>query len=146
MQDFEYYNDGKKVKKQSPDRELAASLRNNLVLRSEKCLKLDKKEFAQLIFENLYDSFREICDALLALDGYKSYSHEASIAYLKKYKIEDSVLMQLDGLRFKRNSSKYYGKMLVEEDADEALAFHNKYFNKLLSILDKRLNETGKIY
>lgn len=139
MKDFEYYMDGEKVKRQSVDKELASSLRINLVERAKKVAKLDIEDYSEIIFENLYDSFREICDAILALDGYKSYSHEASIVYLKKYGIEDSVLVQLDDLRFKRNSSKYYGKQLSSEDAEMMLNFYRKHFQRLLNILDKKL-------
>lgn len=141
MKDFGYFVNENLVKKRKRDIELAKSLRNNLIDRAKKVIKLNETEFSTIIFENLYDSFREICDAILALDGYKSYSHEASIIYLKKYKVEDSVLVQFDDIRFKRNSSKYYGKKLSKKDVLEIKTFYKRYFNKLLNILNKRLKE-----
>ncbi|MBS3132079.1 hypothetical protein J4212_06610 [Candidatus Woesearchaeota archaeon] len=80
MNDFSFYLQEGKVKRQSPDRELASSLLADAKGRMAMISKLDTKVFAKIIFENVYDAIREILDALLAADGYKSYSHEASIA------------------------------------------------------------------
>jgi len=134
MKDFDFYLNEGKVKKQNPDRELAKSLINDAAERAEKVIKLDVKIFSKIIFENMYDALREILDALLAIDGYKSYSHEAPIAYLKKYKIEDSVMVQLDNFRYQRNSSKYYGKDISVDNTMGIIDFYKKYSEKLIGI------------
>jgi len=139
MKDFDFYLNEGKVKKQNPDREFAKSLINDAAERAEKVITLDVKTFSKIIFENVYDALREILDALLAMDGYKSYSHEASIAYLKKYKIEDSVIVQLDNLRYQRNSSKYYGKGISVDDAMGIIGFYKKYSEKLMDIVKNKL-------
>jgi hypothetical protein len=137
MKDFDYYLNEGKVKKQSKDKEFAISLRNDAVNRAGKVLKLDIKEFSKIIFENIYESLRELLDAALALEGYKSYSHEASIAHIKKFGIDDSVLLQLDDFRYKRNSSKYYGKEISEEDAREIIAFYKENSNRIKDIIER---------
>ncbi len=138
MNDFEFYLDEGKVKRQSPDKEFAKSLINDASERFEKSTMLDVKLFSKIIFENIYDAIREILDALLAADGYKSYSHEASIAYLRKYKIEDSVIMELDSLRYKRNSSKYYGKGISPDDVLEIIRFYKSHSEQLIQIIKKK--------
>lgn len=140
MNEFELYLREGKVKRQTPDFELAKSLIKDSKSRLEKVKMLDIKEFSKIIFENAYDAIRDALDALLAVDGYKSYSHEASIAYLKKHAFEDSTLNELDNLRYLRNSSKYYGKDVLEDDAKEILDFCRKYIGKITSIAEKKLN------
>jgi len=139
MRSFQYYLDKMDVRKISKDLELAKSLKKDLLERAEKALKLDTKEFAKIIFENIYDSLREFCDVLLAVDGFKSYSHEASISYLKKYALDDSVVLALDRFRYKRNGSKYYGKEITKDDAVEIKRFYFENINKVKEILDKAI-------
>lgn len=140
MIDFEYYLDKGDVKKAKKDIALAKSLMNNLSEREKMVLKYDLKD-ALVIYENLYDCLREMCDALLTLDGYKSYSHQASITYLRKYGFDELFVKKLDNLRFKRNSSKYYGKGLTEDDAKEIKEFYLKYKGRLLNILKQKMKE-----
>ncbi len=123
MNEFELYLKEGKVKRKTPDFELAKSLINDSKTRIEKINRLDIKEFSKIIFENAYDAIRDALDAVLAADGYKSYSHEASIIYLKRHAFEDSTIKELDNFRYMRNSSKYYGKDVSEDDAEEILDF-----------------------
>lgn len=139
MRDFESYIKNKKVKIRQEDINLAKSLREDIVERSEKALKLDIEEFSKFLFENLYDSLREICDAILSVNGFKSYSHEASIVYLRKFGISESVIMEMDRFRDKRNSSKYYGKPISEDDAKEIKEFYTKNFKILMRLLDEEI-------
>lgn len=140
MNNFDFYVNEGKVKKQNPDVELARSLVNDANARVAKVEKLDVNIYSKIIFENVYDGIREILDALLAVEGYKSYSHEASIAYLKNYNFDDSIISEIDNFRYRRNSSKYYGKDVSEEDAGEILHFYRKYSKKIVSIIQSKLN------
>lgn len=75
MNDFQFYLQRKKVYKISPNKELATSLIKSVEDREKSTLKLNLGEQDRIIFENFYDCLRELLDALLALGGYKSYSH-----------------------------------------------------------------------
>lgn len=141
MNDFEFYLNEGEVKKRTPDPNLAKALLRDAESRFENIVKLDTKTFHKIIFENAYDSFRELLDALLAIDGYKSYSHEASIAYLKKYGFDDSIILELDEFRFKRNSSKYYGKDVSPSDAEGIIKFYRKRSEPVISLIKRRLRE-----
>lgn len=140
MNEFEFYLKEGKVKRKTPDFELSKSLINDSKTRLEKIKKLEIKEFSKIIFENAYDSLRDALDALLAAEGYKSYSHEASIAYLKKHAFEDSTLKELDNFRYLRNSSKYYGKDISKDEAKMILDFCRKYMEKIISLSEIKLN------
>jgi hypothetical protein len=119
----------------SVDNELAKSLLIDMNERIEKSMKLDIKEFAKIIFENIYDALRDFCDALLAIKGDKSYSHQASISFLRKKGFGESIINELDLFRYKRNGSKYYVKPITPEDAEEIKDFYKKNkdkFNKYI--------------
>ena len=99
-------------------------------------LALDTDRFAMFVFENLYDCLREICDALLALDGYKTYSHEAAIAYLGEKGVPDGIVTRIDRYRRRRNASKYYGRTVSTEDAEDIRAFYTENAPQLLVLLE----------
>lgn len=140
MNDFDFYLNEKSVKKISPDLELAKSLINNAEKRFEKMKKLNLIEFNEIIFENVYDSLREIADAILATYGFKSYSHEASISFLKKLKIDSSIILEFDDFRYKRNSSKYYGKQISLASTKEIIGFYNNHSEQLIKLCKKKDN------
>jgi len=133
MKEFEYFIIKGNVKKQKPDINLAkATARESL----------DRLEFAKALFltqkpkytlENSYEAIRELIDAILYLDGYKSYSHEASIAYLFKIGFSISDINSVDKLRKQRNGIKYYGESISKEGAEEALKMAGKIIGALLN-------------
>ncbi len=139
MRDFQELVGEGKVKKIAPDRELAQSLLKNIEEREKSTLKLTEEEFSLLVFENLYDCLRELMDVILALEGYKSYSHEAGIIYLKHFNIPENVLFELDRFRVKRNNSKYYGKPPSVEDAKGIKNLYLKLKRDLLVVINQKL-------
>ena len=143
MKDFDFYVKEEAVKKVSPDYELAKSLIDDSHERFKTAEKLDAKDFSKLVFENVYDSLRDILDAILAVRGFKSYSHEASIAFLKRGGIEESTILELDNFRHLRNSSKYYGKKISADSAAEILRFYKKHANKFEALF-KKMNSRAK--
>ena len=140
MKKFEFYLNEKVVKKISSDPSLANFLLADAKERFSQSIKLKLKEFNKIIFENVYGSLRNILDALLAINGFKSYSHEASIAFLQKFNIEESIILELDNFRYQRNSSKYYGKNISLESTTEIINFYNKYSEKLIKLCKKKDN------
>ena len=143
MNDFEFYLEEGDVKKRKTDVELAKSLLKDAMVRFEKVSRLDVDEFAKIIFENIYDAIRDVLDALLALDGYKSYSHEASIAYLKKYGLSP-LIPEMDSFRALRNSSKYYGKDILPDSTRDIKEFYTSNVNKIINITEEKLDECAK--
>ena len=138
MMPFEYFIKTGEVKKASVDLELAKSLIKDMDERIQKSMKLDVNEFSKMIFENIYDALRDFCDALLSLEGYKSYSHQASISFLTNYKLDVADINELDQFRYKRNGSKYYGKPVFEEDALEIKKFFLRIKPKINKILEEK--------
>lgn len=131
MKDFEYFIDNRDVRKASKDLALVKSLFREMEGRIERAFKLDLNEFSKEIFENIYDALRGFCDALLALEGYKSYSHEASISFLLKKGFDIAFVLELDSFRLKRNSSKYYTTPVTKEEAKAIILFYQENKEKI---------------
>lgn len=87
-------------------------------------------------FEQAYECVRELADAFLARDGFKTYSHEAALAYLARLKlITEAELERLDTCRKKRNDSKYYGKSSSEDIYEDLILFLRDIFERLRKYL-----------
>ena len=140
MMPFEHFLNKGDVRKVAINKELAKSLTKDMFERINKSLMLNINTFSKIVFENIYDGLRGFCDSLLALEGFKSYSHQASIAYLSKYKFDISIIKEFDQLRYKRNGSKYYGEIILKEDAQQIKEFYLRVKDRINKIIkDKKL-------
>ena len=86
MKEFEYFVKTGAVKKQSVDMNLAKATRkesSERLLMAKSILQTQKAKYA---LENAYESIREDIDAILFSEGFKSFSHEATISFLQKFK------------------------------------------------------------
>ncbi len=107
---FEDFIKSKKVRKGTPDMQLAKSLikMSENHLKSIEDMRLTEVSSAT-IMTNYYESLREIVEAIASIDGYKVYSHEAFTYFLKE-RGEDLISIKFDNYRKIRNSVNYYGK------------------------------------
>jgi len=138
MKEFEYFIGTKEVKKTTPNPFLAKSLVLDMQQRIKDASVLNMNAFPKIVFETVYDALRDFCDALLALDGYKSYSHEASIAYLRKEGFDIAFISEFDAKRRKRNDSKYEGVKIDIEDVAAIKEFYERNKAKINKILQER--------
>ena len=83
---FENYLKLGKAKKKTPDPEESKALseksKERLVYIKEK--QIDGKN-AKFILEDAYEAVREAAQALMSLKGYKQYSHEATISFVRDF-------------------------------------------------------------
>jgi hypothetical protein len=135
VDDFQYYVSSGHVKKQSPNKSLAISTFKEAQERYATYASVFGRLNAKYILENAYEATREAADALLYLDGFKSLSHEASIAYLRTKGFSESDIRDFDRFRAIRNGIKYYGKGCDEKDAQEALQLAEKIINRVKGML-----------
>ena len=76
MRPFDYFLDKKEVLKVTPNKIEAESIKEDALHRFDYFSKqTPNNENSKFIFENLYESVREILDSILLKKGYKSYSH-----------------------------------------------------------------------
>ena len=135
MKEFGYYLQTSDVKRCTKNIALAKSLVIDMKTRLSENWDEDINKKPKTIFENVYDSLRDFCDALLALEGFKSYSHEASIAFLLKKGFDIATVSKFDNLRYMRNGSKYYGRQITPEDAKNIKDFYNQLKEKIDNIV-----------
>ena len=94
------------------------------------------EESANYIIENMYDVIRELIEAKMLLDGYKSYSHEATVSYLKKLEFSFSEVEFMDELRDIRNHTKYYGHLVNAEYARKDSEFATKTYPRVMMLIN----------
>ncbi len=137
MKDFDFFLAKGDVRKQKPDPNLAKATLREGVERLAFAQNLNAKP--KYVLENAYEAMREAADALLYYDGYKSYSHEASILYCKIKGFGEADLRSFDRFRKIRNSIKYYGKDCAEDDAHAAVVLAEKVIRRIREMLQSRM-------
>ncbi len=130
---FEYYLTANLVRKQKADKEEAKSLMKKAVHRLNYIKKQEiKEDTASFIFEDIYESLREASQSLMSLKGYKPYSHEALISFLRDfYNFTGSDISTFDRFRVLRNKTVYSAVWVSVEVCQEALAFLEDFLPKL---------------
>ena len=94
------------------------------------------EDSANYIIENMYDVIRELIEAKMLLEGYKSYSHEATVSYLKNLGFSSYEVEFTDELRNIRNQTKYYGHLVNIEYAKKVSEFTNKIYPRLKKLIN----------
>lgn len=103
MRTFKEFIEQGIVKKKKKDEARAKSLvegaerRKNVM---EKYLTLNEETAVQIIEES-YDVIRELLEAKLSIEGYKTYSHEAVVSYLTNIGFSKDEVTFFDRLRDK---------------------------------------------
>lgn len=139
--EFEDYLAEKEVRKATVDYSLARALleRGKKRLDVTKSICMDSGT-APIILEDAYDALREAADSQLAVHGFKSYSHIASIIFLKRFKEFSAIdIKDFDILRVQRNQSRYYAEPIGTDDAEFAVKFAERMLEKLKLLLEKQL-------
>lgn len=70
------------VRKISKDFELAKSLMKMIEERERVVRQIDPTKFTSIVIESYYEIIKEAITALMALDGFKTLSHEILVGYL----------------------------------------------------------------
>ncbi|MBI4171112.1 MAG: hypothetical protein HY514_05410 [Candidatus Aenigmarchaeota archaeon] len=142
---FERYLQDGSVKKVSIDKELAKSLIKIATFRMEKAKKeKPTDENAFFIVENAYEAVKELIDAIMTLDGYKSYSHEACIDFLKQFyakEIAMAMIFRIDRYRKLRNDIKYRGILPSLNEGKGAIIDMGEAFVVLRSLINRKMGK-----
>lgn len=128
-----------RVKRMTPDPEESKALLRKAVKRLEYTKSKDiSDDNAQFIFEDAYESAREAAQALMSVKGFKPYSHEATISFVKEthpshFGGED--VNDFNQFRQMRNDSAYKAIIITKEDAKRCLRFAERFIGKAKRIL-----------
>ena len=136
---FNYYLKLGKAKRKTPDFEEAKALLEKAKNRLEytKSKEINNKT-SQFVLEDSYEAVREAAQALMSIKGFKPYSHEATISFVKEFYKSDFTEVELykfDRFRQLRNNSIYMAKPVNNEDAKTSLLFAIEFINKVELLL-----------
>lgn len=139
MREFKDFTKSSWVKKKKKDISKAKSLveiAENRKKVMEKYLPLNNETVVQ-VMEECYDIIRELLEAKLSREGYKTYSHEAIVSYLKELGFSKDKVAFLDNLRMVRHGTLYYGKSVDLEYVKEVRKFMEEIYPQLKKIAEE---------
>lgn len=126
------------VKEVKEDKELVRSL---MKTSQNKLDSEDKLELSEVTSGSkislLYDSLRELLEALAITRGYKIYNHECYTCFLKEIVNESIKGDEFDELRKIRNGINYYAKNVSIEEAKDILKRIMLLRDEIFRLLDK---------
>jgi len=133
IQPFQYYINKKLVRKTVINPAIADSLIKKSNIRLKRIIREKiKEEEASIVFEDIYESIRESTQALMQLKGYKPYSHEALISFLKESNLfPQEIINHINRYRILRNRSVYEAKKVSIETCKDALIFAKELLPKI---------------
>lgn len=132
-----------KVKKVKENPQQAHALYKLAQIRLTSIEKRKKDEYPQLLLESYYEVIKETISALLALYGYKSYSHECLTSFPTEYyptELTDAQIRFIDNLRKLRSDIQYRGRTIADDYLQRNSQTINTIIHKLLHILKSELN------
>jgi len=128
------------VRRIRPDKGMAKAILKMIKVRV-KALKLtDRQEFASLVVEDYYEVIKEAITALMAIDGYKTLSHEALITYMKEFYTDfsQSEITLMDQLRVLRNKIAYKGFFIAPDFLERNEARIEEIVSKIKGVLEEK--------
>ena len=137
MKDFKFFLNKGEVKRQSPDANLSKAALKGGLERLDLSKNMLNKVKAKYVLENAYEAMREAADSILYKEGFKSFSHEASIVYLLKKGFDERDVMEFDRFRKIRNGIKYYDGSCDQSDARAAIKLAEKVIGQIKKILEQ---------
>jgi len=100
------------------------------------------EENASLILEDAYEAMREAVDSLLVKEGYKSYSHEASISFAEhELEMNPPRVNRFNQYRKLRNDSKYRGEKVTVQQSRNCLELAREIIPELKKRLERELGK-----
>lgn len=127
-----------KAKRKTPDYEEAKSLLEQSKERLEYTnLREINQKTAKFVLQDSYEAVREAAQSLMSIKGFKPYSHEATISFIKKFysnNFNEEEIYKFDHFRQLRNNSIYKAIKIMEEDAKSSTLFAKKFIQKVQQI------------
>jgi len=134
---------GNEIRKVKPDKEMAKAIFKMVKIRLKEVKTKDRNEFASLIIEDYYEIIKESITALMAIEGYKTLSHEVLIGFLKQFfpQFSESEIFLADHLRRLRNKIAYKGFFIGPDFLERNESKIKNLIAKLLHTLEDKLDK-----
>ena len=143
---LQYYISGNLVRKSIPNPGMAKSLLEKAEIRLKRIKKEEiDEENSSIVFEDIYESLRESSQSLMELKGFKPYSHEALVSFLKEYRfLAEEKITIIDNYRVLRNNSVYKAEKISLQKCKEALDFSKNLVPEVKAKFNKLMNDSLK--
>lgn len=132
---FNYYLKKKLIKRSKGSASEAQALLKRAKARMEYVENQEiKEDNAVFIFEDIYEALREAIQSLLAVKGYKPYSHEALVAFMKEFYQKEFTTQEIETFnryRIIRNNIVYRASSIDAKEAEKALQYVKKMISKI---------------
>ncbi len=136
---FENYLKQGRAKRKTPDSEEAKALFENSIERLRYVNSKNIKESnPRFVLEDSYEAAREAAQSLMSLKGFKPYSHEATISFIREFYKQvfgEEDINKFDHFREVRNNSVYHAVKVPPEEAALCLSFASKFIEKIRGLL-----------
>jgi uncharacterized protein (UPF0332 family) len=93
---------------------------------------------ALFLFEDIYEIMRECVHGLMAANGYKPYSHEATVAFLDEHYrsyFGEKLVEAFNRYRIIRNNIMYRANFVSKDEAIKALDVAENFVKKTANLL-----------
>ncbi len=93
---------------------------------------------ASFLFEDIYEIMRECVHGLMAANGYKPYSHEATVAFLDEHHrsyFGEKLVEAFNRYRIIRNNIMYRANFVSKDEAIKALDVAENFVKKTADLL-----------
>lgn len=140
MKDFKQLLQEGRVEEVTVDKAKSRGLikRSNARLQNQKDRNINENNAFEVL-ENLYEALREIIEACMAVDGYKSRDHVSTIAYGKNcLDLTRKETNKLHKFRKLRNNSRYEAEKITKKEAKQILQFANKFIPEIQSKIEEK--------
>ncbi len=138
----EWKDSQSEVSKVKRDSEMARSILKMVRVRIRANERLEGDDFASLKLESYYEIIKEIITALMALDGYKTLSHEVLIGYLREFhsELHDDIYF-IDNIRKLRHKISYKGFFINRDYLERDEWRIKEIIRKLEKMLVRKLED-----
>lgn len=135
---FEYFIKENLVRVTTPNISMAKSLLEKAEIRLKRVDMDIEEDESSIVFEGIYECLREALQSLMEINGYKPYSHEALISFIKEKKfLSDDKINIIDNYRILRNNSVYKAEKVSLQKCIEALEFAKQTLPEIRNIFDE---------
>jgi len=131
-----------KIKKVKENPSQATALLQLSQRRLEFIEQYGKNDFPQLLVESYYEVIKELISALLAIYGYKSYSHECLVSFIEEYYpsiFDEDQIKFIDSMRKLRSDIQYRGREIANDYLHRNQTKIITIINKLNDLVEKEL-------
>ncbi|HIH31195.1 TPA: hypothetical protein HA235_00660 [Candidatus Woesearchaeota archaeon] len=95
---------------------------------------------ASVIFREIYESIRQLGDAMLWMNGYEPLNHEVSLDALRSLDIKNKILLNhLSRFKAIRNDINYRGFTASQSQAKEIIDFWKKCTPEIIEKINKEM-------